>query len=95
MGSRKAPRMGIKDALERVTVDAVEDDQLAAPTVAYLKEVDLQGMPVAGDSGSLHGEESAQVEEELSLVSIGVLPPRYKELISASIHLAPHTFTRV
>lgn len=92
LGPRKAPRVEIEDALGHVIVDAVADNQPATSTTAYSKEVDPQDAPIVGGSGSLHGEESTQVKEELSLISAGMLPPRYKELVSTSIHLAPPCF---
>lgn len=49
-------------------------------------------MPTGRDSGNLHSEESVWVEEELNLISIDVLSPHYKELVSASIHMAPPHF---
>lgn len=80
--------MGIEDAPKRVIVDVTTGDQPIAPIVAYSKGVNSQGTLAAEDSGSLHGDESAPTEEELNLVSAGVLPPHYKKLVSASIRLA-------
>lgn len=49
-------------------------------------------MSAFGSGSSSHGCGLAQVKEELGLVSTGLLPPSYKELVSASIHLAPPRF---
>lgn len=88
-GSRKAPLVGIEDASGCVTMDTAVGSQLITSTIAYLKEVDSHDTPVVGGSSSLHREESAQIKEELNLISAGMLPLCYKDLVSASIHLAP------
>lgn len=88
----KAPRVGIDDAPRSVAADIVAGGQPVTSTIAYGQEVSLQGALTASGSGSSHGDESAQVEEELSLILAGMLPPHYKELVLASIHLASLRF---
>lgn len=89
---RKAPYFGIRATLGCVTADAVAGNQPGAAIVSPEEEVDWQGPFVSGGGGSSHGKESAQAEEELSLISADLLLPRYRELVLASIHLAPPCF---
>lgn len=84
--------MGVHNAPRRVGVETAAGNRLATSTVAQGQEVDSQDASATNDSGSLPRDELALVEKVLGLVLAGVLPPRYKELISASIHLAPLRF---
>lgn len=84
--------MGIEDSPGRAAVDTSMDDQLAISTVVGPKEVSSQGLSSNGGNNSSYKDGSAQIEEELNLISAGMLPPRYKELVSASAHLAPPRF---
>lgn len=92
--ARKAPWMGIEDTPGRIAamVDITGDDQPATFLAIHPKEVSSQGPSIASANSSSHREESAQIKEELSLILTGVLPPSYKELVSASVYLAPPRF---
>lgn len=76
----------------RVTAEAAVSNQPETTTVAPEEEIDSQGASASSDGSSSHGGKLAQVEEELSLISASLLSPRYKELVLASIHLAPLRF---
>lgn len=73
-------------------VDTAIGNQPATSKAAYLKEANLQYLPMSSGSNNSDKGELAQIEEELSLISAGMLPPRYKDLISTSVHLAPLHF---
>lgn len=47
---------------------------------------------MVGASSNSYGRGPTQAEEELNLVSVGMLPSHYKGLVSTSIYLAPPQF---
>lgn len=89
--------MSIKDVPNHTTVamDTIGEDQpVPLPTVVP-GVVTLLGLFAVGSSSSSHSGEPAQIEEELRLISVGILPPCHKGLVSAFVILPFLDSTRV
>lgn len=90
---RKAPRVRTEDTPGRATtaVDMAEAEQVPLSPAGTQEEAGLPG-PSSNRASDSDQAKPMQTEVELSLIFAGMLPPCYKELVSASVHLAPPWF---
>lgn len=86
-GACKAPRVSVEDTPGHIiaATDVIREAQ--TPPSASRKVSSQDPSTVGTSSNSLSGKPT-QIEEELNLLSAGMLPPRYKGLVSTSICLA-------
>lgn len=87
--AHKPPWRGVEDSPLR-TFAAVTTTMRSQPSSS--KSPPPQRAPGAGSSGS--SRNLAASEEELAMIELKVLPPSYKDLASASVHLTPQSFMK-
>lgn len=92
----KALRVRVEDTPGSATaaVDLTDDEPTSFPSASAREGSDQAGSSSGRASGD-DREEPMPSEVKLGLIAVGMLSPRCRELVSASVHLAPHRFHEV
>lgn len=89
MGAHKAPKRNVEDYPHLALAVTIATQGIQpSPFVVWPP----QGLSEADPNSSSRNQARILVEEELSMIDSGMLPPSCKDLAFASVHLTPFKF---